>query len=158
MQGTKRERKHNAKGLPVGIEQHMMKKYVVYYHEWLDKEHTKTREFFKVEKHPKLEKPWIGSKSSKVSIIEKLNQANKVVDDLDKDIQPENAQDVLLPKYVSLVISREKPHLIFEKRVNGKRIGIKMILPDDYDLQEQLTILNNKIKEKYEGESILLQA
>ena len=54
--GTKRERKHNAKDLPEGIEQHMMKKYVVYYHEWLDKEHTKPREYFKIETHPKLDK------------------------------------------------------------------------------------------------------
>ena len=36
--GTKRERKHNAKDLPEGITQEMMKKYVVYYQEWLDKD------------------------------------------------------------------------------------------------------------------------
>lgn len=79
-EGTKRERKHNAKDLPDGITQDMMKKYVVYYHEWLDKEHTKQREFFKIEKHPKLEKNWIGTKSNKVSILEKLHQANNYVD------------------------------------------------------------------------------
>ena len=38
----------------------------------------------------------------------------------------------------------------FEKRmVDGKRIGLKMILPNEYDLQEQLLILNDKIKKKY---------
>ena len=42
--GTKRERKHSAKPLPQGITQDMMAKYVVYYQEWLDKEHTKERE------------------------------------------------------------------------------------------------------------------
>jgi len=82
--GTKRARKSNAKDLPEGIEQEMMKKYVVYYHEWLDKEHTKPREYFKVETHPKLDKPWIGSKSGKISAMEKLQQANKIVDDLEK--------------------------------------------------------------------------
>jgi hypothetical protein len=86
--GTKRERKQNAKELPEGITQNMMKKYVVYYREWLDKEHTKEREFFKVEKHPKLDKIWIGCKSNKISIIDKLNQANKIVDDLENDIYP----------------------------------------------------------------------
>ena len=86
--GTKRERKSNAKPLPEGITQDMMKKYVVYYQEWLDKEHTKEREYFKVEKHPKLDKPWIGSKSNSVSIQEKLTQANRTVDDLDNDIYP----------------------------------------------------------------------
>jgi hypothetical protein len=151
--GTKRERKQNAKDLPEGINQHMMKKYVVYYHEWLDKEHTKPREYFKIEKHPKLDKMWIGTKSGKVSIMEKLKQVNKVVDDLEKDIYPE-IENVKLPKYVSLVVAREKPHLVFEKRTNNKRLGLKMVLPEEYDLQEQLVILNEKIKEKYEGETI----
>jgi hypothetical protein len=146
--GTKRARKTNAKDLPDGMEQHMMKKYVVYYHEWLDKEHTKPREYFKVEKHPKLDKPWIGTKSGKVSIIEKLKQANKIADDLEKDIYPKT-EISNLPKYVSLVMTRGKPHLVFEKRmVDGKRIGLKMILPNEYDLQEQLLILNDKIKKK----------
>jgi hypothetical protein len=146
--GTKRARKTGAKDLPEGIEQDMMKKYVVYYHEWLDKENTKPREYFKVEKHPKLDKPWIGTKSGKVSIMEKLKQANKIVDNLEKDLYPET-ENVKLPKYVSLVVSREKPHLVFEKRIDGKRLGLKMILPEDYDLQEQLAVLNDKIKKKY---------
>lgn len=155
LSGTKRERKHNAKDLPEGITQEMMKKYVVYYHEWLDKEHTKKREFFRIEKHPKLDKPWSTTKSEKVSILEKLTQANKVVDDLENDIYPEKDQQTL-PKYVSLVVTREKPHLVYEKRiVDGKRLNVKMVLPEEYDLHDQLAILNEKIKEKYEGECIL---
>lgn len=86
--GTKRARKHNAKPLPEGLTQDMMRKYVGYYHEFLNKEQTKFREYFKVEKHPKLEKIWIGTKSNKVSIIEKLRLINKVVDDLEQDIYP----------------------------------------------------------------------
>ena len=152
--GTKRERKHNAKELPQGLSQNMMRKYVVYYQEWLDKEHTKQREFFKVEKHPKLDKIWIGTKSNKFSIQEKLAQANNVVDDLENDIYPVK-NEINLPKYVSLVVSRDKPHLVFEKRVDGKRLGLKMVLPEEYDLEEQLCTLNEKIKEKYEDESIL---
>ena len=151
---TKRERKHNAKDLPDGITHDMMKKYVVYYQEWLDKEHTKERNFFKVEKHPKLDKIWVGTKSNKVSIQDKLQQANKVVDDLKNDIYPEK-NEPLLPKYVSLIVARDKPHLVFEKRiVDGKRLNIKMVLPEEYDLEEELIILNEKIIEKYEGESI----
>jgi hypothetical protein len=87
-EGTKRERKTNAKPLPNGITQEMMKKYVVYYHEWLNKEHTRSREFFKVEKHPKLDKIWVGKKSNKISIQEKLKEANNIVDDLKNDIYP----------------------------------------------------------------------
>jgi hypothetical protein len=30
-----------------------------------------------------------------------------------------------------------------------------MVLPEDYDLQEQLEKLNEKIKDKYEGVSVL---
>jgi hypothetical protein len=30
-----------------------------------------------------------------------------------------------------------------------------MVLPESYDLQDQISILNEKIKEKYDGESIL---
>jgi hypothetical protein len=86
--GTKRERKYNAKKLPDEITHDMMRKYVVYYHEWLNKEHTKQREFFKVEKHPKLQKPWISSKSSNISLIDKLLSANKIVTDLESDIYP----------------------------------------------------------------------
>jgi len=86
--GTKRERKYNARKLPDGLSQNMMKKYVVYYHEWLDKEHTKQREYFKVEKHPKLDKIWISSKSAKISLLDKLESANKIVTDLEHDIYP----------------------------------------------------------------------
>ena len=88
MKGTKRARKSNAKPLPEGITQDMMRKYVNYYHEYVNKEQTKSREFFKVEKHPKLTKIWIGTKSNKITILEKLATINKVVDDLENDIFP----------------------------------------------------------------------
>lgn len=152
-EGTKRERS-SKKDLPDDISYEMFKKYVYYNREFYDKEKTKEREFFRVE-HPKLDKPWTTSKSEKVPIQEKLNQANKVVTDLENDIYPEK-NTPLLPKYVSLIVARDKPHLVFEKRiVDGKRLNIKMVLPEEYDLEEQLIILNEKIKEKYEGEVIL---
>jgi hypothetical protein len=153
MDGTKRERKTSAKPLPEGLTQDMMKKYVVYYHEWLNKEHTKQREFFKVEKHPKLDKPWTTTKSEKVSIQEKLKKANKVVEELENNIYPEK-EETQLPKYISLVNMKGKQHLVFEKRIDGKRLNLKMVLPDEYDLQEQLEKFNEKIKEKYESQNI----
>jgi hypothetical protein len=81
--GTKRERKHSAKQLPDGITQDMLKKYVVYYKDYADKEKKREREYFKIECHPKLSKIWIGTKANNISIQEKLLQANKVVDDLE---------------------------------------------------------------------------
>ena len=80
----KRNRKHSAQSLPNGLEHHMMKKYVVYYREWIDRSHTKEREYFKIEKHPDLPKSWTSSKSSKVKLTDKLAEANKVIDDLEK--------------------------------------------------------------------------
>ena len=80
----KRNRKHSAQTLPLGLEHHMMKKYVVYYREWIDRSHTKEREYFKIEKHPDLPKSWTSSKSCKVKISDKLVEANKIVDDLEK--------------------------------------------------------------------------
>lgn len=71
----KRARKHNAKPLPEGLKQEDIPKFVVYYHEWLNGEKTRFREFFKIEKHPKLDKIWIGSKSNKTSIQDKLQEA-----------------------------------------------------------------------------------
>ena len=82
---VKKERKKNAIKLPPGLTQEMMKTYVVYYKEVYNKEKGSTREYFKVEKHPKLDKSWISSKSNKIPLLEKLKEANKVVDDLSKD-------------------------------------------------------------------------
>ena len=86
MPSTKRERKHTAQLLPPGITQQMMKKYVVYYREFVNLKNGKrvSREYFKVESHPKLSRPWVSSKSGKISLHEKLESANQVVLDLEK--------------------------------------------------------------------------
>ena len=125
----------------------MFKKYVYYNREFYDKDKKKERDFFRVE-HPKLDKPWCTSKSNKISIQEKLSKANKVVDDLEKDIYPEK-DNPILPKYISLIVMREKKHLVFEKKVDNKRLNLKMVLPDNYDLNEQLEIFKEKINTKY---------
>ena len=150
---TKRERKQSAQCLPEGITQDIMKKYVCYYKDYADKDKTILREYFRVEQHPKLTTIWSTTKSCKVSILDKLVQANKVVDDLEHDIYPEKVGQPL-PKYVSVVVARGKPHFVFEKRTEEKRLNLKMVLPDDYDLHEQLGFFNDKIKAKYEGETI----
>lgn len=149
--GTKRDRKYNARALPEGITQDMMKKYVVYYQEWLNKEHTRSREFFKVEKHPKLIKPWMSSKSYKVPLLQKLESANQVVCDLEKDIFPEDTALVaVLPKYMSLVMMREKPHLVYERRrIDGVREGLRMVLPENYTIEDEIAKLKEKVKAKY---------
>jgi hypothetical protein len=149
-EGTKRARKYNAKPLPEGVTQDMMGKYVCYYEEVVGKTKDKKREFFKIEKHPKLDKIWIGTKSNKVPILQKLATINKVVEDLKNDIYP-SPKDDTLPKHITIKVEREKPHLIFDKKDNeGKRLNLRMVLPDNYNLEEQLEIFKEKIKTKYE--------
>ena len=80
----KRNRKHSAQSLPKGLEHHMMKKYVVYYREWIDRQHSREREYFKIEKHPDLKKGWTSSKSCKITIFDKLAAVNKIIDDLEE--------------------------------------------------------------------------
>ena len=94
----------------------------------------------------------MSSKSGKVSLQEKLAQANKVIDDLEANIQPEEKKT--LPLYISIANSRGKPHLIFDKRCDttGKRLNVKMVLSTDYNLEAELERLNDKIKAKYEIE------
>lgn len=124
----KRERKKTAQTLPPGITQTMMKKYVVYYREmtYLKNGKSQPREYFKVESHPKLPKPWVSSKSTKIPLLEKLNDANQVVSDLenttgagpDPDPDPGPDQDTsnplqqrwikYLPKYTRLRVNRPK--------------------------------------------------
>lgn len=85
---SKRARKSNAKPLPDGITQDMLKKYVTYNKECYNKEKQLYREFFRVERHPKMTKSWATTKSGKNSIQDKLKLANEVVDNLEKDIFP----------------------------------------------------------------------
>jgi len=188
--GTLRARSRK-KELPEGLTYDMLHKFVYYNFEVYNKEENKTREFFRVE-HPKLETPWCTTKSGKVSILEKLAQANKVSDDLDRDIFPKNIaksvtittggageggggggatkatfedvsqeeegkETIKLPKYVAFTIAREKPHLVFDKRTENGRFGIRMVLPSkEYIMSEQLEKLNKKIVDKYGEEHKVL--
>lgn len=84
----KRNRKHNARELPDDIKQHELPKYVVYYVENMINEKGEKefkRDFFKIEKHPKLPKPWNTTKSTKVSARAKLNEAIEKIKELDEE-------------------------------------------------------------------------
>lgn len=93
----KRKRKFNAQPLPDSIQQYDLKKYVVYYK---DIENEKEREYFKIEKHPiqDANTQWIGTKSGKVSVAEKLRQANAQVDLYDAMIEQEKKGGEPAPK------------------------------------------------------------
>ena len=129
VRNDKRERKHTAQSLPPGITHNMMKKFVVYYREmtYLKSGKQQPREYFKVESHPKLSKPWVSSKSAKIPLFEKLNHANQVVADLESQSekhtglavaethQEEEEEDITrvverwskqLPKYMMLRVGK----------------------------------------------------
>ena len=148
-EGTKRARKTSAQPLPEEINEDMIKKYVTYNRECYNKEKNLYREFFRVEKHPKLDKELTSSKSEKIPILEKLAQANKIVEDLENDIYP--TTEKILPTFVSNKDYRGKPHLTFDRKApDGQRQNLRMVLPEEYQLEEQLIILREKIKIKYD--------
>ena len=132
----KRERKQTAQILPQGITHNMMKKYVVYYREMVYLKNGKRipREYFKVESHPKLARPWVTSKSSKISLLEKLNDANEYVMKLSasatdpatdpvSDPVSDPASAVELPKYTMMRVVRDTPtatirSLVYDRKDN----------------------------------------
>lgn len=138
----KRERKHTAQTLPPGITHNMMKKFVVYYREFVNLANGKRvpREYFKVESHPKLSRPWVSSKSMKISLHEKLEAANQVVADLEKNsVHETDAPDTdadaaafsagvinkKLPKYTKLRVIKDNLMyaLVYDQKDN--RNGVR---------------------------------
>jgi len=145
---TKRKRNHNARDLPEGITQDMLRKHVVYYFTVYDKANNKTREYFRVEGHPKL-KSWESSKSKDVSIMDKLHAANKVVYDLEKDVFPVSFSESRgLPKCVTLKKDRT---LTYDKKMaDGTRMSLQMVMPKNFVIETELDRLAEKIRTKYE--------
>ena len=161
----KRERKQTAQILPQGITHNMMKKYVVYYREMVYLKNGKCipREYFKVESHPKLTRPWVTSKSTKISLLEKLNDANEYVMKLsasatdpatDPAIDPASA--VELPKYTMMRVVRDTPtaairSLVYDRKdnVNGFRWTCSHTFSSRTTTAVALHHLRDKLREKY---------
>ena len=144
-EGTQKQR-FSKKKLPEGLTENMMKKYVYFNEEFYDKEKTKKRMFFRVE-HPKLSKPWVSSKSNSISIFDKLNEANKVAENIENDIVPDKKENKL-PKYVRIGNRKDKKILIYERRIDGKRENSNMVL-NKYDENDEkcVEILNDYLKQ-----------
>lgn len=81
----KRKRNHNACPLPEGLGQQDLPKYIVYQKEVLNHTTGRFREGFRIEGHPKLEKAWIGTKSAKVTIQDKLKSAKEKLAEVDRN-------------------------------------------------------------------------
>lgn len=151
-EGTQRARKTDLKNLPEGITSDMLPKYVGPGHDTYGPS-KKDRYWFVVENHPTLiannKKQLASSKSEKVSPEEKLQQAIDILSYLDKGEMPPSDEPVL-PKYYSLITARGKPHLVYERRTeDGVRQNVKMVLPEEYVLSEQLERMQEKVVTKY---------
>ena len=154
----KRIRKHNAIKLPSTLADLNIPKYINYYNECYNNEKKLYREYFKIEKHPyqKKNKTYISSRSNKISIIEKLNQIKKILDELnandaDDAINADDANIVKLPKYISVknhIVDSNKFYLVYDKK-GASRCTLQVL----YNKSEPLTqCLNNfleTIKNKF---------
>ena len=160
----KRKRKNNAKTLPDGLTQDMIPKYVVYYHEFYDKDKTKSREYFKIEKHPELDKPIIGSKSNKLSIKEKLTEIKNKLNSISNNSISNNSisnnsisntistnnNDVKYPKGVYLSLDRFILDLKLATSEETKRLNMKMKLNKNKNEKENYGDFVKKIYDKYQ--------
>jgi hypothetical protein len=144
----KRNRKKTAKSLPAGITQDMMPKYVYYCKECYNKEKQLYREFFRIEKHPKLNKKCISSsKSSKLTILQKLAEITTKVYNLTNDIVEEDPNK--LPPYYTIQNFRNAPHLTYDHKHDDKRVNLKMKMKTDKTQEEELKRFNDKLFKKY---------
>lgn len=143
----KRKRKKNAKALPEGITQQMLPKYVVYYRECYNKEKQLYREFFKIEKHPKLDKPKSGSKSNKKSIKDKLEEIKQLLTKIDNNQSIE--ADNKLPVGIRLKKKEDKTELILDYRIGDNRYNLKMKCKDSKTFEVNYNIFKTKILKKY---------
>ena len=168
-QEFKRERKHNAIKLPENLDQSMIPKYVGYYKECYNIEKKLYREFFKIEKHPlqKKNKVYISSKSNKLTILEKLEQIKKILEDLNNNGEKienngekiENNGEkienkIKLPKYISLKNHEKdinKYYIIYDKKTYTSRISLKTICSKSEPFSQNLNIFLEKIENKLQN-------
>ena len=166
----KRERKHNAVKLPESIIQESIPKYVTYYKECYNIQKKLYREFFKIEKHPKMVKGKVynSSKSNKIHILEKLEEIKKILEKLnnvgenedngkneesgkneENEIQVKN--EITLPKYVSLKNHEKdfnKYYLIYDKKTNSKRISLRSLFTKNNPININISLFLSKVEEK----------
>jgi len=155
----KAERRCDAGELPDNLTQKDLPKYVIYRKEILDKETGRSREYFYIQNHPKLEKTWETTKSNKVSIREKLKLAKlklQYLDDIITEAQYNKQsginkpieQELILPKYIRLSNDRNRQQFIYDHKCNNVRQTLRMVLQSD-NVNEELEKFIDQVKNKY---------
>jgi len=171
---SKRVRKSTAIKLPPEITESMIPKYVVYYKECYNRDKMLFREFFKIEKHPKIKKVYTSSKSNKVSILSKLEQIKEILKNIDNNDNNNNDNDndndndnnnndnnkdnnvkkekIVLPKYISIKKHEKennKYYLIYDKKISDSRESYKLLCDSKLSISENLEEFIKKINNKY---------
>jgi len=155
----KASRRCDANELPDNLTQKDLPKYVIYRKEILDKETNRSREYFYIQNHPKLDKTWETTKSNKVSIREKLKLAKLKLEYLDEIISESQynkqtglnkpiVQTLKLPKYIRLSNDRNRKQFIYDQKVNNTRQTLRMVLQSENE-NEELDKFIKLVKEKY---------
>ena len=155
----KRDRKYNAQELPPDLKNAILPKYVYYCSEIMNKgkPNEYVREFFRIEKHPNLNKKmWSSSKSIKRSILDKLVETKQYLNLLDNPktmaiAEKLDSRKFKLPQYVSLSRKDGKAQLIYDKRTNNKRYNMKSTIKefDETKLEEYVSGFLEKVGVKY---------
>ena len=146
----KRARQKNAKNLPGGITQSMLPIYITYYNTCYDKKNNKSREYFCVEGHPALEgKRWESTKSEKVPILEKLEQAKTHLNFLNGIGEGIKKKVSNYPPGIYLAQKNGRGQLILDKRLNGVIFNLKMMCKEDKTDEENYEVFRQKIVVKY---------
>lgn len=152
----KRNRKYNAQNLPPEISKMQIPKYCYYCSEVMNKgkPNQYIREFFRIEKHPNLKKKCVStSKSTKISIINKLKEAIELLKKLDNNKSIEKVTK--LPKYIRMYKSKRtsgKLVLVYERRVDGERQCSRLTFNAGENIEEKLKKLVSNISNKYKYE------
>ena len=129
----KRNRKYNARELPQDVLEDYIPKFVTYNKEVYNKELGKTREFFRIEKHPTISN-WSSTKSDKYSALEKLAQVYEKLNlELPEAMREVKAPDVTLIAQCStedFTLRKEMlpPYVTFlrENKHRGHKFEIKL--------------------------------
>lgn len=143
--GTKRNRSSRARELPTGLEHSMLPKYVSYNKETM--KNGKTREFFRIQGHPKMKKKIISSsKKQSMTILEKLADIKEKLHRLENDIPQHNEG---LPPGVTEPLLRKKRHFVLDKREStGTRYHTRMVWVSD-DRAAELVRFTEMLRTKY---------
>jgi hypothetical protein len=146
IEGTKKARYKNARSLPEGITEDMLPKYITYAESTYGTE-GKLRSYFCISNHPNQYSNIYTSKSNKVSILEKLEEAKRIVAELDKrkitdvnEVKPkkEVEENYTLPQYFHMTKQHGKDAVCFERRYDGgkRRVGIKVTIKKGETIQQ----------------------